>query len=132
MLSKAAQAILASNLYPTPINASLQSNAFNKTATKNDADQGDGRLDWAATEKDHWMGRFSYSKFTNPALNSFALRYNTSNVVTSWNFVTGYTRALTSNLANDARLGVNYVQVGQNQTSANFAGNAGTLFNIPG
>lgn len=62
LLSKAAQAILNSNLYPTPINTSLQSNALNTTATKNNADQGDGRLDWAASEKDHWMGRFSYSK----------------------------------------------------------------------
>ena len=132
LLSKAAQAILNSNLYPTPINASLQSNALNTTATKNNADQGDGRLDWAATEKDHWMGRFSYSKFDNPALNSVAYKYNTSNIVTSWNFVTGYTRVLTSSLANDARLGVNYVQVGQNKTTANFSGNAGTLFNIPG
>lgn len=131
-LSSVAQSILNSSLYPTPINSSLQSNAYNTKATKNDADQGDGRLDYAATDKDNFMGRFSYSKFTNPVLNSVAYDYNTSNLVTSWNFVTGYTRIISSSLANDARLGVNYVQVGQNQTSANFPGNAGTLFNIPG
>ena len=131
-LSKAAQAIVSSNLYPTPINGSLQSNAYNTKATKTDVDQGDGRLDYAATEKDHYMGRFSYSKLNNPVLNSDALLYNTSNVVTSWNFVTGYTRTISSNLANDARLGVNYVQVGQNHTSANFSGNAGSLFSVPG
>jgi hypothetical protein len=131
-LSKAAQAILNSSLYPTPINSSLQSNAINTSATKNDDDQGDGRLDYAASEKDHFMGRFSYSHFTNPTLNSLAYDYNPFNVVNSWNFVTGYTRTISSNLLNDARLGVNYVQVGQNSTTANFSGNAGTLFDIPG
>ncbi len=131
-LSKAAQAILSSSLYPTPINSSLQSNAIKTTATKNDDDQGDGRFDYAASEKDHFMGRFSYSHFTNPTINSFAYDYNPFNVVNSWNFVTGYTRTISSNLLNDARLGVNYVQVGQNSTTSNFSGNAGTLFDIPG
>ena len=131
-LSKAAQAIVTSGLYPTPINGLLQANSLNTKAQKTDVDQGDGRLDYAASEKDHFMGRFSYSNLSNPLLNSVAYLYNTSNVVTSWNFVTGYTRTLASNLANDARLGVNYVQVGQNHTSANFPGNAGTLFQIPG
>ena len=131
-LSKAAQAIVNSSLYPTPINGSLQANAYDTKATKTNVDQGDGRLDYAFSEKDHFMGRFSYSNLNNPALNSVAYLYNASNVVTSWNFVTGYTRTLSSNLLNDARLGVNYVQVGQNHITANFSGNAGTLFSIPG
>jgi hypothetical protein len=131
-LSKAAQAILNSSLYPTPINSSLQNNAYNTSATKTDDDQGDGRLDYAATENDHFMGRFSYNNLNNPALNSVAYLYNASNVVTSWNFVTGYTRTISSSIANDVRLGVNYVEVGQNHISANFAGSAGSLFGIPG
>jgi hypothetical protein len=131
-LSKAAQAILNSSLYPTPINSLLQSNAYNTSAVKTDVDQGDGRLDYTASEKDHFMGRFSYSKMTNPTLNSFNYDYNPFNVVTSWNVVTGYTRTISSNIVNDARLGVNYVQVGQNQTTSNFSGSAGSLFDIPG
>lgn len=131
-LSKAAQSILNSSLYPTPVNGSIQGNAYNTVVTQTNVDQGDGRLDYAASEKDHFMGRFSYSKLDNPRLSTFNYAYNTSNVVTSWNFVTGYTRTLTQYLTNDARLGVNYVQVGQNHTSANFPGNASTLFSIPG
>ncbi|MDE3104097.1 MAG: TonB-dependent receptor [Acidobacteriota bacterium] len=131
-LSKAAQSILSSSLYPTPANGNLQSNAYNTKATKTDVDQGDGRLDYALSEKDHLMGRFSYQKLNNPSLNSVPYLYNTAGVVTSWNFVTGYTRTLTSNLVNDARLGVNYLQDGQGHTSANFAGNASSLFNLPG
>ena len=131
-LSPAAQAILNSALYPTPINGSLQSNALNTKATKTDNDQGDGRLDYTATDKDRFMGRFSYSHLNNPVVNSVAYDYNASNVLNSWNFVTGYTRTISPNLLNDARLGVNYLQDGSNHVSANFAGNAGTLFNIPG
>ena len=48
-LSAAALKIVNSSLYPTPINTSLQSNALTKNATVTDADQGDGRLDYAAT-----------------------------------------------------------------------------------
>lgn len=131
-LSNAAQAILSSSLYPSPINDLLQGNAFNTQATKTDDDQGDGRLDYAASEKDHFMGRFSYNHLNNPVLNSIPYLYNTANVVNSWNFVTGYTRTVSSSMVNDARLGVNYVQVGQNHTSADFSGDASTLFDIPG
>lgn len=131
-LSPAALTIINSKYYPAPINGALQSNATNTTAIATNADQGDGRLDYAASDSDHFMGRFSYSYMTNPTLNSFALDYNPFNVVSTWNFVTGYTRTISSNMVNDARLGVNYVQVGQNHTSSNFPGNADTLFNIPG
>lgn len=131
-LSKAAQAILNSPLYPNPINSSIQNNAYNNVVTQTNVDQGDGRLDYAATEKDHFMGRFSYSTLQNPTLNSFSYAYNPSNLVTSWNFVTGYTRTLRSNLTNDVRLGVSYVEVGQGEESASFSGNAGSLFSIPG
>ena len=131
-LSPAALEILKSTYYPTPINSLLQSNATNTTAVKTDADQGDGRIDYAFSDKDHFMGRFSYSNMTNPTINSFALDYNPFNVVSTWNFVTGYTRTISPSLLNDARLGVNYVDVGQNHTTSNFSGNAGALFGISG
>lgn len=131
-LSTVAKSILASPYYPTVANGSLQNNAYNTTVTQTNVDQGDGRLDYAASEKDHYMGRFSYQRLNNPTINGFALKYNQANVVNSWNFVTGYTRTLNSSLTNDARLGVNYAQVGQGHVTASFAGNAGTLFSIPG
>ncbi len=131
-LSAAALAILNSKYYPTPVNSLIQGNAYNTTAKKTDDDQGDGRLDYAASEKDHFMGRFSYAHMTNPTINSFALDYNPYGVVSTWNFVTGYIRTISASMANDARLGVNYVDVGQNHTTANFSGNAQALFNIPG
>ncbi len=131
-LSPAALAILNSKYYPTPINGLLQSNAHNTVATKTDDDQGDGRLDYALSEKDHFMGRFSYANITNPTINSFNLDYNPYNLFNAWNFVTGYTRNVSSSILNEARLGVNYVTIGQNQISSNFTGDAGNLFQIPG
>jgi hypothetical protein len=131
-LSQSALAIINSQYYPTPINGLLQANAHNTTAVKTDSDQGDGRLDYAASVKDHFMGRFSYSDMTVPTVNSFALDYNPYNLVSTWNFVTGYTRTISPTLLNDARLGVNYVRVGQNQTTSNFSGDATSLFKIPG
>ena len=131
-LSQAALAIINSQYYPTPVNGLLQANALNTTAVKTDSDQGDGRLDYAATAKDHFMGRFSYSDLTNPTINSFALDYNPYNLVSTWNFIAGYTRTISPTLLNDARLGVNYVRVGQNQTTSNFSGDATSLFKIPG
>jgi hypothetical protein len=130
--SQAALAIVNSQYYPKPVNNLLQANAYNTTAVKTDNDQGDGRIDYAASDKDHFMGRFSYSNMTNPTENSFALDYNPYNLVSTWNFVTGYTRTISSVLVNDARLGVNYVRVGQNQTTSSFSGNAASLFDIPG
>ncbi len=131
-LSPAALAILNSSYYPKPINALLQSNAQNTVATKTDDDQGDGRLDYAASAKDHFLGRFSYANITNPTINSFALDYNPSNLFQAWNFVAGYTRQFSSNFLNDARLGVNYDRVGQNVLTSSVSGNAGALFSIPG
>jgi hypothetical protein len=131
-LSKAAQAILNSSYYPKPVNSLLQGNGVNAVTTKNDEDQGDGRLDYTASQKDHFMGRFSYSRLNNPTINSVGLDYNSANTITSWNFVTGYTRTLRQNLLNDARLGVNYLQLAQNAITSNFSGAAATLFGIPG
>ena len=72
-------------------------------------------------------------QLTNPTINSFNLNYNPYNVFQAWNFVTGYTRTIVGKLlVNDARLGVNYDRIGQNQISSNFPGSAGTLFRIPG
>ncbi len=131
-LSPAALAIINSQHYPTPINDLLQSNAHNTVATKTNDDQGDGRLDYAMSDKDHFMGRFSYANITNPTINSADLLYNPYNLFLGWNFVTGYTRNLSPNTLNEARLGVNYDRIGQNQISSNFSGNAGQLFPIGG
>ena len=131
-LSPAATAIVNSKFYPTPINTALQQNAVNTVNTKANVDQGDIKIDWAADEKNHFMGRFSDVNQRNPTSNSSALAYNKYNISNAWNVVAGYTRTISPSLVNDARFGINYVRIGQNHESANFSGNASSLFSIPG
>lgn len=131
-LSKAALAIINSNYYPSPINDNLTANAVNLQRTYTNNDQGDVKVDWAMDDKDHFMGRFSDTSLTNPTVNSYNYAYNTYSLSSAWNFVTDYTRVISSSMVNDARLGVNYVRIGQNHESANFSGSAGGLFGIGG
>ncbi len=130
-LSPAALAIINSSLYPTPINGLLTRNANNTKHTEINNDQGDVKLDWQLNENNHFFGRVSTSNLKNPTINSFGLAYNPYNLVKVWNVVTGYTRSINPHLINDARLGVNYVKIGQNHISTNFSGSASSLFKIP-
>lgn len=131
-LSNAALAIVNSQYYPKPINGNLTANAVNLQNTYTNNDQGDIKIDWAMDEKDHFMGRFSDTSLTNPSVNSYDLGYNGYSLSSAWNFVAGYTRTISPSMVNDARIGVNYVRIGQNHVSANFTGSAGNLFNIGG
>ncbi len=131
-LSPAALAIINSNLYPTPINGNLSQNAVNTQSKKTIVDQGDLKMDWSATDKDQVFGRYSQVHQNVPVDNSYALAYNALGFSSAWNLVLGYTRTISTSLVNDARVGVNYVKIGQNNVSSSFAGDAGTLFSIPG
>lgn len=131
-LSPAALALITSKYYPTPINASLTANAVDYKQSYIHNDQGDIKVDWAMDEKDHFMGRFSDTSLTNPTNHTYDFAYNGFSLSSAWNFVAGYTRTISPNMVNDARMGVNYVRIGQNHVSSNFSGNAGNLFGIGG
>ena len=131
-LSPAAMAIVNSQYYPKPINGNLSQNAINTRASQTNNNQGDGKIDWTPTTKDRVMGRFSMSYMPLPILNSYDLGYNNFGSVEAWNVVSGWTHTFTPNILNDARFGVNYVNIGQNHVTANFPGDAETLFKIPG
>ena len=108
-LSAAAQKIVNSSLYPTPINSSLQSNASTRVPLRLTRP---GRWPSGLRRKREGplYGPLLVQQTEQPRPELFRLAYNSANMVTSWNFVTGYTRTISSNLVNDARLGVNYVQ----------------------
>jgi Carboxypeptidase regulatory-like domain len=110
-LSPAASSIVNSSYYPAPINTNLVDNAVDLSANVTNVDQGDGRVDWAVNDRNHVFGRFSKESLVNPTTNSYLLAYNTYANAGVWNTVADYTRALTNNLLNDARLGVSYVTV---------------------
>ncbi len=111
LLSPQALAIMASSLYPSPINGNLTNNAVNTTHSYTNGDQGDIKIDWAASEKDHLSVRYSQSSAINPNTNSIPLLYNSSNVYPSYNGVINYSRTFSPTLVNDFRVGVNYIPV---------------------
>ncbi|MGB6305842.1 MAG: carboxypeptidase-like regulatory domain-containing protein, partial [Acidobacteriaceae bacterium] len=76
MISPVASALFASSLYPEPINSNLQNNATNTSASAEDVDQGDLKIDYRPTQKDTISYRFTRAYQNNPTDNSFALFSN--------------------------------------------------------
>ncbi|HZQ53503.1 MAG TPA: carboxypeptidase regulatory-like domain-containing protein [Bryobacteraceae bacterium] len=131
-LSPQAVAIMSSSLYPTPVNGNLINNAVNTTHSYTNQDQGDIRVDWAPTEKDHIFGRYSQAHIIAPTTNSIALLYNSENLYPSYNGVLDYTRTISPAFVNEARVGVNYVPVVTGQlTGSGISAQSVGIPNVP-
>lgn len=111
LFSPAAAAILSSSLYPQAINGNLVNNQINYKHTYTNSDQGDIKVDWAASENDHIFGRYSQQKVVNPTTNSQPLLYNSYNNFPLYNGVIDYTKTFSPTFVNDMRAGVNYYPV---------------------
>src|SRR6266478_9477105 len=70
LFSPAASKILNSSLYPAPTNGFVSGNQTNVTHSYTNSDQGDVKIDWIASQKDHIYGRYSQQHLTNPTTNS--------------------------------------------------------------
>ncbi|HJZ99117.1 MAG TPA: carboxypeptidase regulatory-like domain-containing protein [Candidatus Solibacter sp.] len=72
--------------------------------------QGDIKVDWAPTDKDHLFARYSQQHIDNPIVNSEVFQYsgNGSNVFPLQQAVLDYTRTISPSLLNDFRVGFNY------------------------
>jgi hypothetical protein len=73
--------------------------------------QGDIKVDWNKSEKDHIFGRYSQSGLSNPSTNTYQLAYDGFNESPTHTGVLDWTRTLSSSLVNEARVGVNYVNI---------------------
>ncbi len=111
MISPVASALFASNLYPSAIGAGTQDNAINTTASAFNVNQGDLKVDYKATQKDNISYRFTREYQENPGTNSQVLLGNSLSSTPIYNTVGDWTRTLTSNLVNDARIGWSHVTV---------------------
>jgi Carboxypeptidase regulatory-like domain len=131
-LSPVALKIVNSQYYPQPTNGNLVNNALNSVRTAINGDQGDARVDYAITDKDHLFGRYSQSMIDNPTLNSQPLAYNSFSTTPVHNGVLDWTRTLTPALVNDARIGVNYVFINNGNTPPSGLGNLAQTFGIVG
>ena len=103
--SSAARAIINSQFYP---GAQLANNV-SKFST--DSYQGDLKIDYLPSDKDHLMGRWSQQFVTAPNSNSILLLGDSDRTFPLKQFVIDETHTFSSSLLNDARAGFSYFPV---------------------
>src|SRR5205807_3962268 len=130
-LSPAASAIVHSALYPLANSANNQfTYAQRKLTTQN---QGDIKIDWVLSKKDHLFGRYSQQDVENPTTETYVLA---NNGITNFSYplknaVVDWTREVSEHIINEARAGFSYFPI--NQGFSNPTGqNLPQTFGIPG
>src|SRR5579859_6691299 len=103
--SAAAKAIINSQFYPS---TQLANNVQRFTTNSY---QGDAKIDFIPSDRDHLMGRWSQQGVEAPTTNSILLLGNADKTFPLKNFVVDYTHTFTTNLLNDARIGFSYFPV---------------------
>jgi hypothetical protein len=128
--NSAASAIINSPLYP----ASELAN--NVQGFRTNSYQGDLKIDYVPSDKDHFTGRWSQQFVTAPTSNSVELLGNAAKTFPLKSLVLDETHSLSANLMNDARVGFSYFPVTEgfsNPTNQNLGaafGIAGTTTNF--
>ncbi len=130
MISPVASALFASSLYPSTINNQLQNNAVNTVASAFNVDQGDLKVDFKATQKDNLSLRFTQAYQNNPSSNSQVLPSNSYATTPIYNTVADWTRTLSSNLVNDARIGWSHITLNSGNSWASSVGQYGNTLGI--
>jgi len=117
-ISPAASKILNSPLYPQPTNSLLTNNQTNLTHSSTNSDQGDIKINWVASEKDHIYGRYSQQNIANPTTNSLPLQGNSLSTYPLYNGVVDYSHTFNAALINNFRLGASYFPVTFSNTNS--------------
>ncbi|MGA2388908.1 MAG: carboxypeptidase regulatory-like domain-containing protein [Candidatus Sulfotelmatobacter sp.] len=129
-LNSAFKTLMASPLYPQPINDNPTQNAVVLNGSQYNDDQEDFKVDYNASEKDRLFGRYSRGKEIDPQTSSFLLGGNSSSEAHIDNTAFDETHTFTHSLLNEFRVGVNYVlPYGPNVT---FDPSVGTLASAAG
>jgi hypothetical protein len=120
-------------------NNGTQNNLSNSQHTYTNGDQGDAKVDWNPSDRDHIFARYSQQYITQPTINSQPLLYNGvgNNIFPLKSGVLNYTRTISPSIVNEFRAGVNYfpaegnVQGGTTTNTANLIPGQPTSF-LPG
>jgi hypothetical protein len=110
-------------------NNGTQNNLSNSQHTYTNGDQGDAKVDWNPTDRDHIFARYSQQYITQPTVNSQPLLYDSTgnNIFPLKSGVLSYTRTITPNVINEFRGGVNYFPAEGNVQSASTNSAAGLI-----
>lgn len=131
MIDPVATNLFSASYYPAPINSNLTNNQLNSTGTETSVNQYDVKIDANATQKDRIFGRYSQSWQSIPVTDSFPLYYGSFNNGPTQSGVIDWTRTINPSIVNEARFGVNYVQV-HNGGTPNSLGNVSQQLGIQG
>jgi hypothetical protein len=131
MISPVAKALFASSLYPKTVNNGLTANAVNIFTQAFNADQGDIKVDYRASDRDQISGRFTRSYQNDPSQNSVLLFGNGYATAPIWSTVGDWTRSISNTLVNDLRFGWNHVILNTGSTWDPAVGQFGQSIGIP-
>ena len=112
-------------------NGGTLNNLSNSTHSDTNGDQGDAKVDWVPTERDHVFGRYSQQYIVNPTTNTQPLIYGTSNVFPLYSGVLDYTHTFSPTIINDVRAGTSYYPAEANTVSGGSSGTAGLINGQP-
>jgi hypothetical protein len=130
-------ALRVENLFPLPNQPGLANNYIDNTVNTVRAPQGDFKIDFQATSKDHIFGRESlaHKNYTNPSPANMFMFGGPNSEAFNQNAVLGWDRAISATIVNEARVGFNRFNVVDtaNSYGINQNNNLGILNgNIPG
>jgi hypothetical protein len=132
MLNPAFTALVTNPLYPQSVLtlANGFGQAINTTAQQFNSDQGDIKVDYNVSDRDHIFARYSKGDQNDPSSNSVALLGNTVNQAFLHNGAVNWTHSFSPNLTNEARFGKNYAKLLTGLTT--FDSSVGALGNTIG
>lgn len=131
---KVAQNLFKSSYYPSAsklIGTSIANNYQYTTHSPLNVDQGDLRVDWNMNTRDHLFARFSHELQQNNPVNTLAIELVNNGQASMYSGVIDWTHTLRSNMVNDARFGVSWVQLLNNSSATPGVGNLGEALGIP-
>src|SRR5260370_36143722 len=108
-------------------------NYFYRSGTSINTDQGDLKLDYNFSDKDHAFFRWSQGHLRNPSSTGCIFCASGSNLGADQpmkNAVLNWTHAFSSELLTESRVGFNAVQFNQNITPTTFLGHVGQELEI--
>jgi hypothetical protein len=130
---KVFQNLVNTKYYPSVASltsTSIINNYSFSTRSPLNVDQGDFKVDYNLSEKDHFSGRYSREEQVNNPVNSLLLvPVNLGTAIMS-NGVLDWTHSFNTRLVNDFRLGVNWVQLASNASANPGIGDLGEAIGI--
>lgn len=106
-------ALRVENLFPLPNLPGLANNYVDNTVNTENVPQGDIKIDWQLSSRDHLFGRESaaHKNFTSPSPANVFMYGGPNSVALNQNAVLGWGRTLSPSMVNDARIGFNRFNV---------------------